>query len=308
MGFKGDRIGRFVLDRKVGRAIEGELWKARSESTEPPAVVRLFYDAEWAEALRASGVPRTPEGPNVCRALGASLETTPPFFAREYAEGASLREVLAARRYLPLSVAIPATVQLLRALAAFHKAGLAHLDLRPGNIFLDERAVLRIADPETEAYRQAVLARLFHKTRPFPEDWRERLLPYVPPEQKRGDVAGTAADMYALGVLLYEIFTGERPEGFEIRMPSQRDKRIPKIVDEIVIPALERSPRARTPNALGLAERFLEGVAKAGFVVAPTGDPIGWVKGTPWRASGMGEETGKFRADFKRMAQEEPPS
>jgi len=337
LGFKGERFGRFVLARKIGPALEGEIWKARPEApspksppsearsggeppgtapaeprpiggTEPAAAIRLFYDSEWAQAFRATGVPRAPEHANVCRILEATPDAPVPFLAREYVEGTSLRDLLAERRYLPLSAALPTALQLARAVGAYHKAGLAHNDLRPANILLDGKGALKIADGMTEGYRKAVVARLMDKGRPLPPERAQAYLPYLPPEQRRGEVLGPAADMYALGVILFEILTGERPEGFEVRMPSQRDKRIPKVLDEASLPALERTPRARTPNALGLAERLLEGISKAGFVIDPKGDPISWVKGTPWKADtrgGVGDETGRFQSDLTRLARED---
>ncbi len=297
MGFKGERVGRFVLDRKLGPTLEGELWKARTDASGrfgPPAgasgdppwlAIRFFLDAEWAEALRASGLPATPEHDNVCRFVEGAPAFAPPWLAREFVEGETLAGALAAQpqRYLPLAVAIPVAIQLLRGLAAFHKAGLAHLDLRPGNVLIGERGHVKLADACTEGWRRAIVARLFHRLRPLPPEHAARLLPYVPPEQRRGEVTGQAADMYGLGVTLYEMLIGERPESFDVRMPSQRDRRIPKVFDEIVLPALERSPRARTQNALGLEQRLLEGVAKAGFVLDLKADPAAWVKATPWR-------------------------
>jgi serine/threonine protein kinase len=306
VGFKGERIGRFILDRKAASVPEGEVWKARADGGPSGAAfaVKLFYDAEWAAVLRASGIPETIEHPNVARIVDGSTSATTPYIVQELHEGVTLRELLAAQRYLPLAGALPAAIQIVRGLAALHKAGLAHYDLRPTNVVLDERGGLKLVDATSEAFRRAVLAKLFDKLRPLPKERAEELSAYLPPEQKKGDVLGGSGDMYAFGVMLYEMLTGERPQGFEVRMPSQRDKRIPKVLDEIVLRSIERSPRARSPSAAGLEQQLLEGIGKAGFYLDFKADPAGWVKATPWRTAGqaVGEETGKFTSTFTRLA------
>lgn len=306
MGFKGEKIGRFTLDRKVASVLEGEVWKAREDGAAAQAAVavKLFYDEEWAGVLRASGLPRSAEHANVCRVVDGSTDAPTPYIAQELHQGVTMRELLESQKYLPLGAAVPAAIQILRGLAALHKAGLAHYDLRPGNVVLDDRGLLRLADVTNEAYRRAVLARLFEKLRPLPKERADELLAYLPPEQKKGDVLAGAGDMYALGVILYEMLTGTRPAGFDVRMPSERDKRIPKVFDEVILRALERTPRARSASAVGLEQQVLEGLSKAGFYLDFKAEPAAWVKATPWRAAGqpIGEETGKFRMWFDEAA------
>lgn len=308
MGFKGERVGRFVLDRKIATVLEGEIWKARDETAGAPAgpyAIKLFYDPDWAAAFRACELPRTVDHPNVCRvADGATAGATTPWIAQEYLEGTTLRDLIAQQKYLPLAGAIPAAIQIVRGLGALHKAGIAHLDLRPRHILLDERGNLKLCEVTSESYRRAVLAKLFDKLHPLPKERADELHAYLPPEQKRGDVAGMASDMYALGTILYEMLTGERPAGFEVKLPSQRDKRIPKVFDEVILRALERSTRARSPSAVGLEQQLFEGISKVGFFLDLKADPVAWVKATPWRDAGqpLGEETGKFRLAFGKLA------
>ncbi|HVY60692.1 MAG TPA: hypothetical protein VHF22_03520, partial [Planctomycetota bacterium] len=122
-----------------------------------------------------------------------------------------------------------------------------------------------------------------------------------------GPIDGPRADMYAFGVLVYEALTGERPsEGFDLKYPSQKDKRIPKALDELVLRCLERSTRARVPSALGVEASLVEGLERAGFQIFASGDAVKWVKATPWRAPSapVGEETGRFASIFKKLAEE----
>jgi serine/threonine protein kinase len=305
VGFKGERLGRFTLDRKIGAVLEGEVWKAREDGATTGAfAVKFFYDADWAAALRASGLPRTADHANVCRVVDGALDAATPYIVQDLHAGVSLADLLASHKYLPLSAAVPAAIQIVRGLTALHKAGLAHFDLRPGNVIFDERGVVKLTDVSSEKYRRAVIARLFDKLRPIPAQRADELLAYLPPEQKKGDVLGAPGDMYALGTVLYEMLTGTRPTGFDVRMPSERDKRIPKVLDEVILRALERTPRARSVNAIGIEPELLGGLSKAGFYLDMKADPAAWVKATPWRAPGaaFGEETGKFKLSFDELA------
>jgi len=303
LAIKGERVGRFALQRRLGAVMEGELWKARDDAGHV-AALKLFYSAEWASVLQATGLPEIPHHVNLCALMDGDLAGSPPWVATELHEGATLAEILASTRYVPLAAAIPTIIQTVRGLAALHKAGLAHLDLRPSNVLLDERGCVRLREVQTPGYRREVLRRLFDRARPLAAEGVEEMKQYAPPEERRGEVSGAAADVYALGLLIYEMLVGERPEGFELRLPSQRDKRIPKVIDEIVLGSLERSVRARLPDAMAIEPKLLEGLEKTGFHVFPKGDPVTWVKLTPWRDAGkpVGEETGRFTSIFRKLA------
>jgi serine/threonine-protein kinase len=312
LAIKGEKYGGFALERRLGTGSAGEVWRAREG--ERAAAVKLYTAPEAAEVFRATGLPTTPDHENVCRVLGGDPAANPPWIATDYVEGPTLRELLLTQRYVPLSAAIPAILQALRGLSALHKERLAHWDLRPENLHFDERGRMRLADVSTEAAAKERLARLFDKkhARPLAPERAARLAPYVAPELRKpaawaGPLDGPRADMFAFGVLAYEALCGERPsEGFDLKTPSQRDKRVPKVLDVLILGCLERTTRMRLPSALGEEAKLLDGLSKQGFEVFPSGDPSGWVRGTPWRKAGahVGEETGRFTTDFKRLAQE----
>ncbi len=314
MAIKGERLGRFVLERRLGRGLAGEVWKGRDGGPGgPPAAVKIFSDHPAIDAIRKCGVPTVPSSPNLCGVIDAAPDNNPPYFATDLVEGPTLREIMGAQKFVPLSAAIPCLIQIVRGLAALHKEKLAHHDLRPENVILDELGTVKLCDVATEAARRESVARLIDRKHPAPlppERAAERL-PYVAPELRRGvapgPIDGPRADMYAFGVIAYELLTGSRPnEGLDIKYPSQKDKRIPKVLDETVLRCLERTLRTRTPTALGVEAPLLEGLERAGFHVYVVGDAVKWVRATPWRAVGApaGEETGRFTSLFKKLAEE----
>jgi serine/threonine protein kinase len=310
MGVKGEQVGPFVLDRKLSNCPEGTVWKARSEDR-TPVLLRLYTDPFWIQAVRSEGVPTGgSEHPNLSQLLAADLDAPRPFLAWTFSEGATVRDLTVACPYFPLGAALPFAIQLVRGLEALHAAGIAHHDLRPETVWLDTRGRVLLAGPQTEGYRRKVLERLEDKEVRFPEPLARSLRDHRPPEQRKGRIDGVAGDVYQLGVLLYRILCGEAPDPFELRYPSQRDKRIPKILDEVVFSALERRTRARLASAVGLEERLVEGFERAGFVLDLNGDPSGWMRYTPWErhpthlggapAAPPGGESQAFIRLFKR--------
>src|SRR5687767_14534002 len=130
MAMKGERAGRFMLERRLGRGLEGEVWRARDSGGGVPSAVKLFTEPGAADAFRRSGAPTVPQQENLCGVLEANPEGMPPFLAIEFVEGPTLREVLQAEGHVPLSAAIPTLIQVMRGLQALHREKLAHRDLR----------------------------------------------------------------------------------------------------------------------------------------------------------------------------------
>lgn len=283
MGFKGEQIGSFLLDRKLTRCPEGEVWKARGPAG--PVSMTLYYEPSWVGAVREAGVPEgIPDSPFVSRVVASDIGAHRPWVAWAHVEQRRLADIMAKRAYLPLAAALPLVLQVSRGLEALHKAGLAHHDLRPENVVVDPTGRTWLTFPQTQAYRARVLDQLADKGAALPADLAASLKAYMPPEHKRKkQITGPEGDMYAFGLLVYRALTGQEPDPFQPRFPSQLDKRIPKIIDEVLMNALERQLRARRQNALGLYERLLIGFQKSGFRLETDDAPVTWVKRTPWQ-------------------------
>jgi serine/threonine-protein kinase len=181
----------------------------------------------------------------------------------EYIDGEDLSALLRRIGRLSVPKGVELARQLCSGLGAAHDAGMVHRDLKPANIMLDGRGRARITD-----FGLSGLAEDFRG------DENAGTPAYMAPEQLRGGTATTATDIYALGLVLYEIFTGERPfEGrnvkdlinrqhSEIRPPSTRIRDIDPLIERAILRCLARQPADRPKSAYEVAAAL------------PGGDPL----------------------------------
>lgn len=198
-----------------------------------------------------------------------------PYYAMELLEGETLASYLDRERGMDWREAVSLSIQACRALEAAHNAGVVHRDIKPANLFLVESGVLKLLD-----FGVATLAS--HIETPDHGDGSNPLslvgtVDYLAPEQAAGLPADHRADIYALGVVLYELLTGSVPFSesstvalldAKVRMipeaPRARAKKrgLPKMVDRVVMKALNRDAENRFQSATemrkALALAFLE--------------------------------------------------
>ena len=177
------------------------------------------------------------------------------FLVMELVEGRTLREVIRERGKLPPAEAISIMEPVLSALAAAHRAGLVHRDVKPENILISDEGVVKVAD--------FGLARAVESD---PTSTRTGLMmgtvAYCAPEQISRGAADPRADVYSAGVVLFELLTGSPPFTGESAMnvayqhvhsrvpaPSSRVRGIPSEVDEVVVAATDSDPAGRPEDA-----------------------------------------------------------
>jgi serine/threonine-protein kinase len=195
-----------------------------------------------------------------------------PFLVMELLEGGDLRAEITRLGQLSLRDAVRYLRETAEALAGAHEQGVVHRDLKPENIFLHQLS----SGPRTVKVLDLGLAKIVDlgrrqnaKTRlcPTEKDMFVGTPEYVAPEQLLGRPVDHRADIYAMGVVLYELITGVRPfaqatdpTGACLELvpapPSKRRRGIPRTLDRIVMKALERDPANRFQAALEL-ERAL---------------------------------------------------
>ncbi|MGH2725966.1 MAG: protein kinase domain-containing protein, partial [Actinomycetota bacterium] len=181
------------------------------------------------------------------------------YMAMEFVDGQNLREVLNANGRLRPSLASRITGQVCAALEAARKAGLVHRDIKPENILLTAEGGVKVADfglsrtmAESRATQAGVLMGTAH---------------YLAPEQVEGHQSDHRADIYALGVVLYEMLTGETPftgdnplviayqrVRHDVPVPSQRIGGVPPGLDEVVKRATARDADDRFPSAAAMGD------------------------------------------------------
>ena len=214
----GERLAnRFELLRLIGRGGMGEVYAALDVDLEEQVAVKVLHadllgDAGATQRFRRElQLARKVTHPHVCRLFDLGRHTTPSgdvfFLTMELVEGETLAERL--RRTGPMKVdeARPIVEQILHGLAAAHQAGIIHRDLKPSNIMLTgSRAVIMdfgLARRDSTLMEGSLTS----------SGKVLGTLLYMAPEQLQGEPVTERTDIYAIGLLLYEITTGQRPFG-----------------------------------------------------------------------------------------------
>src|SRR5262245_15412376 len=288
--------GRYRIVGLLGRGGMGEVYKAEDLTLHqlvalkflPPA---LSNDgAMLARFHREVRTARHVTHSNVCRVhdVGEALIDGHPvhFLSMEYIDGEDLAALLLRIGHLPHEKSIELARQLCAGLAAAHEAGMVHRDIKPANVMLDGRGRARIMDFGLSDLADELRA-----------DEASGTPAYMAPEQLRGQPATTASDIYALGLVLYEIFTGHRP--FEsnnirglvdeqeraIRPPSSRIGGINPHVERVILrclaPKADQRPRSAfdvataLPGGDPLAAALAAGETPSPEMVAASGRKVG---------------------------------
>jgi serine/threonine-protein kinase len=233
------------------------------ELDRPVALKRLAENLARDEDLRRRFVREARlaarlSHPNVVRIFDVGEDEGRPFIAMEYVEGQTLAELLAGRGPLPAAEVARLGVQACAALAAAHAAGLVHRDVKPQNLILGKDGVLRLGDfgiAVGHGATQLTLAGTVLGT-----------AGYLAPEQARGERVTAAADIYAVGAVLFELLTGEPARragsltelGTEdgLRPPdvARRAPNAPTELVEAIAACLAVRPEDRPPSAAALAQ------------------------------------------------------
>jgi tetratricopeptide (TPR) repeat protein len=207
----GHQIGSYRLVRELGRGGMGSVWLAeRADGVFKRTVALKLPHVTWIGGLaermaRERDILATLEHPNIARLYDAGVdELGRPFMAMEYVEGHSIDRYCAEHR-LSIDRILPLIVQVARAVAHAHARLVVHRDLKPGNILVTADGSVRLLDfgvaklLEQQAGEQTQFA-----ARAFTPD-------YAAPEQISGAPIGTAADVYSLGVVSYQLLAGSLP-------------------------------------------------------------------------------------------------
>ena len=184
------------------------------------------------------------------------------YLTMEYVEGLTVRELLDVRGKLGVEPALAIGIQLAESLVVAHEMGVIHRDIKPQNLLLDDAGVLKVMD--------FGVARLIESTATHTQDGMIVGTPmYMSPEQLTGEPIDARADLYAVGVVLFEILTGELPLSSPTvmglftkvlnepaRRPSELVAGVPPGVDELIVQLLAKQAADRVPSAAVLVERL----------------------------------------------------
>jgi serine/threonine-protein kinase len=238
--------GRYRLDELIGSSPMGEVWRGYDTRADWTVAVRMLgakaVSADTRQVLRqhAQAVARVIH-PNVAMVLDVGDDEGAPFLVMEFLTGPSLAEELAGRGPMKIVEVCDLVGQAAAGLDAAHRAGVVHGQLKPGSLRLAGSGVLKVVG--------------FGPTEqePAPEDRR-----YRAPEQLDGRGGEAPADLYALGVIMYELLTGQPPAG---QGPRSVRPDVPEELDRLIVALLAEDP-ARRPGSGESLRRTLAGIAR----------------------------------------------
>ncbi|MBX6762854.1 MAG: Stk1 family PASTA domain-containing Ser/Thr kinase [Rubrobacteraceae bacterium] len=235
-----------VLDRDVALKIMNERYAKDEEFVE-----RFRREAQSAAAL---------SHPNIVSIYdrGATDDGT-YYIAMEYLPGGTLKDRIANKGPLPPKTAAKVALQIAQALEAAHKRGVVHRDIKPHNILITADGDIKVTD---FGIARAVTSSTMTKTGLILGTAH-----YISPEQAMGEPVGPESDLYSLGVVFYEMLTGELPYDADtpigiamkhvngpLRPPRELDPRIPGGINAIVVKLLAKDPKDRYASDAELIE------------------------------------------------------
>ena len=233
----------------LGQGGMGAVYKARQPSLDRLAALKILppksaEDPGFAERFNreARALARL-NHPNIVAVYDFGQAGSMPYFLMEYVEGWTLREVVRSGRLSP-SDTIGIVMQICEALQFAHDEGVVHRDIKPENILLDQKGRVKIAD-------FGIAKVLDRPSRDISLTGAKDVVgtaPYMAPEQLENPASvDHRADIFSLGVVFYELLTGELPLG-KFQAPSQKVQ-VDVRLDEVVLHTLEKEPARRYQHA-----------------------------------------------------------
>jgi predicted Ser/Thr protein kinase len=234
----------------LGRGGMGVVFKARQRSLNRLVALKLLAPERASDptfAARFATEAKTLAAlshPNIVAIHDFGEAAGSCFLIMEFIDGLNLRQLLQSRRLSP-SEALAIVPPICDALQCAHNHGIVHRDIKPENLLIDKSGTVKIADFGIATIMDGSPADPSSDPIPLPAAGTPA---YAAPEQRSGAAADHRADIYSLGVVLYEMLTGERPNG-PLIPPSQRVQ-VSISIDSVVLKALSLSPDLRFNTAL----------------------------------------------------------
>ena len=268
--------GRYRIVGLLGRGGMGEVYRAEDLKLGQPVALKFLPDEFTGDADRLSRfhqevkLARQVSHPHVCRVYDIGESGSRHFLSMEFIDGENLASLLRRIGRLPSDKALQVARQLCAGLSAAHDRGVLHRDLKPANVLIDGQGHARLAD--------FGLAELVSRKRNATEI--AGTPGYMAPEQLEGRDATTRTDVYALGLVLYEMFTGKRALGTEVgpgaralrnTPPDSPSTHIPDLdpsVERIILRCLEHDPARRPASANAVAAALPGGNLLAAAIAA----------------------------------------
>ena len=275
----GDVLDHYRIENLVARSGMASIFRATDVRTGRPVALKIPHPEMEADVVlydrfqREQDIGQKLDHPNVMKVM-SNDHASQVYMVMEWVDGRLLRQILMEKRKLPIERAVDLTKKICDALDYIHRHGVVHRDLKPENIMVADEDHVKLIDfgiAGHEGSRRLTFAKL-SQLMGTPD--------YISPEQVKGKRGDGRSDIYALGIMFYEMLTGkvpfQGPNAFAIMNdrllnnpipPREIDPSIPGELQEIIYRALERDPKNRYatakeflwdlehPDQVGVAER-----------------------------------------------------
>lgn len=253
----GKKLGQYVLLEQLGEGGMAKVYNALDTRAESNVAIKVILPSKRAssvflqqfelEAKALANLTHT----NIVKVLNYGVQDGQPYLVMEYVQGGTLKEAMTHK--LPWQTAAAILAPIARALDYVHQQQIVHRDVKPSNILLHEDfrpmlsdfGILKVLEGRDEKVESAISAGIG-----TPE--------YMSPEQGMGKDVDFRADIYSLGLVFYEMITGQKPYTAdspmaivvkhitdELPLPTQIDKNIPKYVERVILRAVQKNPQSR---------------------------------------------------------------
>jgi eukaryotic-like serine/threonine-protein kinase len=257
----GDLLDNYRIESLVARSGMASIWKATDMRSGQPVAIKIPHpEMEADPALferfeREAEIGEKLDHPGVMKVFGGERHSR-KYMVMEWLDGKLLRNIMHAQKKLPPERALKITIAILDALDYIHHNGVVHRDLKPENIMVDDQDGIKLIDfgiAGKEGARRLTFAKL-SQVMGTPD--------YISPEQVKGKRGDGRSDIYAAGIMLYEMLSGKTPfsgpNPFAIMNdrllnnpmpPREANPEITPQQQEVIYRALEREPANRYSTA-----------------------------------------------------------
>src|SRR5437016_11696141 len=251
--------GRYRIVRKLGTGGMADVYLAEDQELGRRVAIKILNDRHAAddsfverfrrEAKNAAGLSH----PNIVSVYDRGTAEGTYYIAMEYLDGRSLKELIVSRGPAPVKTSVEYARQILAAVGFAHRHGIVHRDIKPHNVLIGPEGRLKVTDfgiARSGASQMTEVGSIIGTAQ------------YLSPEQARGSPVDQTSDLYSVGVVLYELLTGQVPftgdTPVEIAMkhlsavpepPSAKRSEIPRDLDLVVLRALAKDPSERYQSA-----------------------------------------------------------
>ena len=259
--YTGKRLdGRYEIHELIGVGGMANVYQARDTIDDRTVAIKILKDEYLGneEFIRRfkneSKAIAVLSHPNIVKVYDVSFGDRIQYIVEEYIDGITLKDYLSQQKEIKWKEAIHFTIQILRALQHAHEKGIVHRDIKPQNIMLLQDGTIKVTDFGIARFSRSETRTMTGKT--------IGSVHYIAPEQARGDLTDEKADIYSVGVMLYEMVTGRLP--FEAdnavsvaimqlqadpKPPREINPSLPEGLEEITMKAMQKDPSQRYQSA-----------------------------------------------------------